>query len=108
MQVIHQLSPMDQRQLLYPDESATRQPLLYVLAKFILSRYDGHGNAWFSPKFIVFFQTIHAISSEIYRVTSQSFGGYNKWMLKRFEADKSPDVPIIDCSGFMINKRAKD
>ena len=29
-------------------------------------------------------------------------------MLKRFEADKSPDVPIIDCSGFMINKRAKD
>ena len=51
-----------------------------------------------------FFQNIYALNPKFYRIFSQNFGGYNERTLRRYEADESPDVPIMDCSEKMINK----
>ena len=55
-----------------------------------------------------FFQTLYAISPKFYRIFSQNFGGYHEWTLQSYEADLSPDVPIIDCNESSIKRRAKD
>ena len=54
------------------------------------------------------FQNIYALNPKSYRVFSQNFGGYNEQTLRRFEREDSHDVPIIDCSDKMIEKRAND
>ena len=78
------------------------------MIKFTLSRSDGHVNAQCSPKLIAYIQNIYALNPKFYRDFSKNFGGYNERMLRRYEADESPDVPIIDCSEKMIKKRAND
>ena len=93
---------------LYHNEPAMKETLLDALVKFTLSRYDGHVNAPCSPKLIAFFQNIYAISPKFYRIFSQNFGGYNVRTLRRFEANESPEVPIIDCSDKMIKERAQN
>ena len=93
---------------LYHDEPAIKDSLLDALIKFTLSRYDGHVNAQCSPKLIAFFQNIYALNPKFYRVFSQNFGGYNERTIRRYEAEQSPEEPIIDCSYKMIKKRAND
>ena len=93
---------------IYHDEPAMKESLLDALIKFTLSRYDGHVNAQCSPKLIAFFQNIYALNPKFYKIFSQNFGGYNERTLRRYEADESADVPIIDCSEKMIKKRAND
>ena len=92
---------------MYNSEPAMKESLLDSLLKFTLSRYEGNINAPCSPKLIGFFQTLHAINPKFYRIFSQNFGGYNEHTLRRFEANMSPEVPIIDCNESSIKTRAK-
>ena len=91
---------------MYHDEPAMKDSLLDSLLKFTLSRYEGNINAPCSPKLIAFFQTLYAISPKFYRIFSQNFGGYHERTLRSFEANMSPEVPIIDCSKLCIIQRA--
>ena len=93
---------------MYRDESAMKESLLDSLIKFTLSRYEGNINAPCSPKLIAFFQTLHTISPKFYRIFSNNFGGYNERTIRLFEANMSPEVPIIDCNESSIKKRAGD
>ena len=83
---------------MYRDEPAMKESLLDSLIKFTLSRYEGNINAPYSPKLIAFFQTLHTISPKFYRIFSNNFGGYNERTIRLFEANMSPEVPIIDCN----------
>ena len=93
---------------LYHNEPAMKDSLLNALIQFTLSRYNGHVNAQCSPKLIAFFQNIYALNPKFYRVFSQNFGGYNERTLRRYEAEQSPEEPIVDCSEKMIKKRANE
>ena len=93
---------------MYHDEPAMKDSLLDALIQFTLSRYDGHVNAQCSPKLIAFFQNIYALNPKFYKVFSQNFGGYHERTIRRYEANESPDVPVIDCSEKMIKKRSGD
>ena len=93
---------------MYCDEPVMKESLLDSLLKFTLSRYEGNINTPCSPKLIAFFQTLHAISPKFYRIFSQNFGGYNERTIRLFEANMSPEVPIIDCNESSIKKRAAD
>ena len=82
---------------MYHDEPAMKDSLLDVLIQFTLSRYDEHVNVQCSPKLIPFTK-LYALNPKFYRVFSQNFGGYHKRTIRRYEANDSPDVPVIDCS----------
>ena len=63
-----------------------KDSLLYVFIKFILSRYHGSITARFSPKLIIFFQTMYILSPKFYHVFSNNFGDYNGCAPCEFEA----------------------
>ena len=93
---------------MYHDEPGMKDSLLHALIQFTLSRYDGHVNAQCSPKLIAFFQNVYALNPKFYKVFSQNFGGYHERTIRRYEANESPDAPVIDCSEKMIKKRSGD
>ena len=93
---------------MYHDKPAMKDSLLDSLLKFTLSRYEGNVNAPWSPKLIVFFQTLYAISPKFYQIFSQNFGGYHKRILRSFETNMSPEFPFIDCSKLCIIQRVKE
>ena len=93
---------------IYHVEHSMKESLLDSLLKFTLSRFEGSINAPCSPKLIVFFQTLHAISPKFYRILSQNFGGYNERTIRKFQVEMTPEVPIINCTEAAIKQRSKD
>lgn len=55
----------------------------------------------------ILFQTIYALSPKIYHNVSQNFWGYNVHILQKYVAEQAPDVPIINCSEYVISNGAK-
>ena len=76
---------------MYVDKPSMKTTLLHALMQFTISRYNGDVHAPISPKLIAFFQSLYALTPNIYRLFSKNFGGYNERTLQRLVSKFSPD-----------------